>query len=257
MAPWCQLEIHSLGTTRDMMISYTCFSFIVKLIAGCSLMNITCCCTEGAAGCTVEHELENDVVTRKIEQVFRSKVRREFPRDDRRILRAEPECDQGADVRKHCMPHIGVQLVQVLVRQKKRNPELAQLRHHVHDGTRCKALKFIDIEKKRLTFFFRHIGTTKRGKTDRGQEQCPKQIRAVFAEPSLREIHNQNLPLIHDLADMEIDRRLGQHPVQARIGKECADLVLDRRNCLTLVDIAVLGEFLLPELQDLPIAHML
>jgi hypothetical protein len=92
------------------------------------LRDIKRCCTEGTARRTVDHELEGNIVTRQIEQVFCVKDRRKFPRDDRRIFRAEAECDQGADVRKHCMPDIGFQLMQVLVREDEPDPRMLSAR---------------------------------------------------------------------------------------------------------------------------------
>ena len=81
----------------------------------------------------------------------------------------------------------------------------------------------------------------------RGDEKRAQEMRGLGAEIAFRQIDDEHFALVHHVRDFERRGILAEDRSDERVGEECADLVLDRRDRLVAESGVVGGVFGLPK----------
>ena len=80
-------------------------------------------------------------------------VRLELAGNEGGIFGSKAKGNEGAGVAQDGMPNVGLQLMQVLVREHHADAELAELRKHVGDRQRREVLELVDVDEERPALF--------------------------------------------------------------------------------------------------------
>src|SRR5690348_7457894 len=118
--------------------------------------------------------------------------------------------------------------MKMLMGHDKANAKLAKLGHHVRDRECGEILEFVDVDEERPPVGERCIGPAESREADGRDEQSAEKVGAVVTDLSFPEIDDKDLPLVHSLADMEVDRSRCKDTSEGRVGEKGANLVLYR-----------------------------
>ncbi len=87
-------------------------------------------------------------MVRKLLQVVSTEAALEFAREMWRVFGADAESDEGPGIAEHRVPDVGLQLVQVLMGDRKSDLILALFGEHVRKRKRGEVLEFVDVDEK-------------------------------------------------------------------------------------------------------------
>lgn len=160
---------------------------------------------EGLARPPVDHEAEVYVMVREVHEVLLGEDRRELLRDDPRILGSESEGDERPHVPQDGGAYLRWELGEVLVRKHEPHSVFLQFRDHTGDRERRHGLELVDIQEEGLPLLLGRLGAGERGKRERRHEKRSQEGRAVFPEFAFGEVHEEDLPFVHDLPEGEVD----------------------------------------------------
>src|SRR6185369_2699644 len=90
-----------------------------------------------------------------------------------------------------------------------------------------------------------------------GHEEVPDKRRRPLPYDTLRQIHEEDLALVHDPAEIQRRAGSGEHPMDPRVSQEGTHLVLHRSEHLGAQALRVAGELAAPERADLVVAEPL
>ena len=94
-------------------------------------------------------------------------------------------------------------LIDILVRHRERELILASLREDCGEAVSGEVLELIDIESEVSTFSLRSIGTGHRLDLELGHHHGSEESTRIFSDASLRQIHYEDLSIIHDPPERE------------------------------------------------------
>ena len=140
----------------------------------------------------------------QIDQVLNGKGRHELVFHELGIFGADAIHDDRADVAEDGRTDgFFIQLFNVLVRDNQVEAVFSGLGKNVGESLGGKVLELIDIKIKILAFFFRCIDAFHGRELDFGNKHAANEFGIVFANAPLGQVHDENLAVIHDAADVD------------------------------------------------------
>ena len=142
----------------------------------------------------------------------------------------DAERDERPHIAKHRFAQIFAQLSQILMRERQGKTIFSSFRKDAGKGIGRAVVKFIDIQKKRFSFFRGAIGAGKGCKLKTSDEERTQKAAMGFAYQALAQIGNEDASAIHHEAETNFCADLAQHMPQRRREKQLPHFVLDRGN---------------------------
>src|SRR5262249_31093879 len=118
-------------------------------------------------------------------------------------MRAQAEGNDRAGVTEHRIYNRRFYLRQVLMARHNADGVFPQLRGHGGEAPRREALELVEINEERTPLGRFHLGTTERGKRYSRDEESAQERGGILANLTSGQVHNEDLSLIHDPANLE------------------------------------------------------
>ena len=119
------------------------------------------------------------------------------------VVAADLEGDDGADVAEDGVGGGLVQLSQLLVSDDQGQAIFSGFAEDGCETAGGEVLEFIDVARKITAVDFGDVRPRHRGLLNAGDEQCSEQRGIVFAEPAFRKVHDQHMPAVHDVSQID------------------------------------------------------
>src|SRR5262249_36202400 len=123
-----------------------------------------------------------------------------------RIMVAHAEADAGAGVLEDGVVHLGVarlELVETLMAKRETERELAGAGQERGHGRRDEGLEFVDREDECSSLLFLRVLATEGDLVELRHEKTPEEGGILLADRALGELREEDLPVIHDLPEIE------------------------------------------------------
>ena len=209
---------------------------------------------ERMGGDTVDHKLDVDVVLGQVHKIVQHEFRLELLFEELRVLRAHAKRRHRTDVAENGVPHPRIvavdELADVLIRENETEVIFAGLGEDIGERIRGKVLELVHVREEILALALRHVHTRHGRKLKPRDDHRAQEPRIVLADLALREVHDEDLPLVHDLPHVNGRTRLAEDVPYQGIRDELPDFVLDRGHRLGLQTLGIAGEFVRPERLD-------
>src|SRR3989338_5759729 len=184
---------------------------------------------------------------RQVDKIFFHKSRNKFFREDFRVARSYPKSYRSTHVTNYSGEHRLVKLFHILMSHNKIQPILARLRKNTGKTLGSEVLKLINVQKEITPFFFHDIHAFHGRELNSGNKHTTQEARIVFANASFRQVHDKYFLLIHNLANINPRFYLRYDITNDRSGKELANLILNRRDCLSPKFLSIICKLRLPK----------
>ena len=165
-----------------------------------------------------------------------------------RIFSANGEGTQSPAVTQHCIRHLLVDLIAILMRQKHAQAILSSGRENrADDIRRPDRLKFVDVEKMVEAVLDGNTISSVTCLLQTRDNQGPEQRCSIFSNGGCREVHQQNLSFIHQSFKLNGRARLADYVSKfssLSIGTELVENRGDHHSQFTLWNFL---KFILPE----------
>jgi len=113
----------------------------------------------------------------------------------------DTEGDECSDVSQNRLSHGEGDLIEVLVRQSQAESVLASLCQNRRKALRCEVMELVDDQVKVPTLLLRLVSPRHCCKLKLRHQKRAKKVRLFCAEFSLRQVAQENLPPIDDMAE--------------------------------------------------------
>jgi hypothetical protein len=194
-------------------------------------------------------------VVGQVDDVERREDRKELLGEDLGVAVPEPEGDRRSHVAEDGVLNLAIELSEVLMREHQPHAVLAQFREHGRERERREVVELVEVHEEVGALILRTVGAAKGRPADACHEESAQESGAVAANTPLGEIHQEDLALVHDGA--QVDRLfVGEHPTENRVREEGANLVLDRCDGLRAQVVRVPFVLFDPESSYLGIPHL-
>ena len=169
----------------------------------------------------------------------------------RGVVGGDAERDSRADVAEDGVADGVGHLGNILVGDGEIEAVFARLTKNNGEGVGGEVLELVNIEVEGATVLdIRNIGAGHGGELDLSDEEGAEDAGVVFADETFREIHDENLAFVHNLANVEAGVGLADDVADDGVGGEGADFVQDWGDRLVDLFLVPLAEFVFPELED-------
>lgn len=173
------------------------------------------------------------------------------------IVEADAEGDDGADIAKDGLSHRGGELGNVLMAQSEAEPVFPRLGEDGCEGLGREVLELIHKEIEVTTFLLGLAIAGHSGELELRDEQRADEVGFVVADLAFGEVGDEDAPLIHDKGNAHFAAHLADNVAQGRGEEQLTDLVLDRGDGLALEAGIPAFVFVLPEVSEERIVHLL
>src|SRR5262249_18142929 len=138
-----------------------------------------------------------------------------------------PERNDGTRVSQDGSPELLVELGQVLMCQHQVQAVLSRRAENVRERQRGEIVKFVHIEIEGPAPSFGQVSAAHGGQLDVSDEHRAQQAAIIFPDFSLGQVGDEDLALVHDLAEVQGALSLPDDVAERNGGQELTDLVED------------------------------
>ena len=103
------------------------------------------------------------------------------------------------------------ELTDILMRQRQAQMVFARFGKDARERIRRKVLELVDVKEKVTAVAFGNVHARHGRKVEPRDDHGARERRIVLADLTLRKVHDENFPRVHDLAHVERRPRLAQN----------------------------------------------
>ena len=199
----------------------------------------------------VDNHGDNEMAVVHLDEIAFVKGRLELLGEDGGVVGGDAEGDGGADVAKDSVTDGVGHLGDVLVGNGEIEAVFAGFGEDDGEGVGGEVLELVNIEIEWAAIGdVGDVGAAHGGELDLGDEEGAEDGGVIFADQTFGEIDDEDLPFVHDFADVETGFGLADDVADDGVGGEGTDLVENGGDRFVDLLFVPLAEFVLPELED-------